>query len=110
MAGGEVVAVAEDGPQCLWDYSGCCRAANQLPVDAEGLQPAVQPLRPARVAVAVGEERAVLEWDRRRHEPSAIGSKIRQRDRLRIMARTGADGYAPSKRCAARRSLRPLMR
>ena len=70
MAGGEVVAVAEDGPQGFGYGPALGLTPDQVLVDAERLQPAVQPLGPSRVGMAVGDEGAVFVRDGLRHDPT----------------------------------------
>ena len=59
VPGGEVVAVAEHGPQRFRDGAGRRLAAGQILVDAEALQPAMQPFGPCGIGVAVGDKGAV---------------------------------------------------
>jgi hypothetical protein len=59
MPGGEVVAVAEDGPQGLRHGAGRRLAAGQILVDAEAFQPAMQPFGVRGVRVAIGDKGAV---------------------------------------------------
>ena len=63
MAGGEVVAVADDGTERLGD--GPCRglAAHEVLVDAKALEAAMQPPGPSRIGVALGDKGAVFERD-----------------------------------------------
>ena len=61
VARGEFVAVAEDGAQRLRDRSRRGHPADKVLVDVKGLEPAMQPLRPARVGMAVGDEGAIFE-------------------------------------------------
>ena len=61
MTGGEIVAVAEDGAKRRRYRSGCGLAADQILVDGKRLKRTMQPSRPVRVGVAVGNEGAVFE-------------------------------------------------
>ena len=63
VARGEVVTVAEDRAKRGRDYSRRGLAAGKVLVDAERFEAAMEPTRPARVGVAVGDERAIIEWD-----------------------------------------------
>ena len=68
VPGSELVSVAEDGSETLWDRPRRGVASNQFLVDRKVLEPPVQPLRPLGVRVAVGEERAVFERGGLSHE------------------------------------------
>ena len=58
---GEVLAITEDRSQRLRYRPDGGVPTNPILVDAEGFEPAVQPLRPPRIVMAVAQERAVLE-------------------------------------------------
>jgi hypothetical protein len=60
VTGREVLAVAEDGAQRFWNWAKR-RVSTRKATHWEAFQPAVQPLRPRRVGVTVGEKCAVLE-------------------------------------------------
>jgi len=72
--GGELLAVAEDRVQALGHGSACARRADQHLGRVVRLERAVQPVRPARIAVAVAQECPIL---RLRlgcaHDPSRLG-------------------------------------
>ena len=61
MTAGKIFAVAKDRPQRFGYRPDRCLAADQILVEAEGLNPRVEPLGPADIAVAVAQECAVLE-------------------------------------------------
>ena len=68
MTRGEVVTIAEDGPERLGDRTNSRLAALEVLVDVEAFERAMQPLGPRRVGVAVGDEGAVFECDRLGHD------------------------------------------
>src|SRR5262249_44420799 len=59
--GGKVLAIAEDRAPRSWHRAGRRGAPGQVPCDAIPFERTVQPLAPRPVAVAVAQERAVLE-------------------------------------------------
>src|SRR5262245_52425464 len=67
MPAGEILAIAKDWPQRLRHRTLGRTAAEQILVDPVGLQRAVQPPRPPRIAMAVAQERAIDEWRDLRH-------------------------------------------
>jgi hypothetical protein len=67
MTRGKVVTVAEDGPERLGDRTNSRLAPGQVLVDVKILKRAVQPLRPRRIGVAVGDEGAVFKRERLGH-------------------------------------------
>jgi hypothetical protein len=72
MASSEVVAVAEDGAQRFRNRTGRRRPTCEILVDAETFERAVQPFRPRRIGVAVGDEGAIFDGDRLGHGCEAI--------------------------------------
>src|SRR6476619_5445125 len=77
MAPSEVVVMAKDRAQRLVD---CTRdiAPHKILIAAKGFQPAVQPLRPARIGVTVRNEGAVLERKGITHNPPSKGTLDRE--------------------------------
>jgi hypothetical protein len=67
LAGGEVFAVAEDRAQARGDRASRRLPSGQVLIDLEAFEPTLQPFRPARVGVAVGDEGAIFERERVRH-------------------------------------------
>jgi hypothetical protein len=65
----KVLAIPEDWPQCLRHRADWRFAADQVVVDAGGLKRVMQPLAPHLVAVAVAQERAILELRDVSHAP-----------------------------------------
>jgi hypothetical protein len=63
----EVFAVAEDRAQALGDGASRRLPSGKVLVDLEALEPALQPLRPRRIGVAVGDEGAIFERNRLSH-------------------------------------------
>ena len=63
MAGGKILAVAKNRPQRLRHRPRGRLPPHQILVDAVAFELAMQPLAPRRVAVAVAQERAVLDRD-----------------------------------------------
>jgi hypothetical protein len=59
----EVVAVAKDGAQALGDRAYRGLATDKVLVDAKAFQSTMQPLGPAGIGVAVGDEGAVFVGD-----------------------------------------------
>ena len=66
--GVEIVTVAKDRSQLFGDRAHLRGAADQVLVDPKPFQAAMQPLCRRTVAVAVGEERAILQGFERSHE------------------------------------------
>lgn len=63
MTSGEVLAVAKDGSKSLRNLSRRRLPPNQIFINAEPLQLRMEPLDPASIRMAVGEEGAVLQHD-----------------------------------------------
>jgi hypothetical protein len=61
VTAGKIFAVAKDRAQRLGHRPDRRLAADQVPVEAKSFKPRVQPLGPADIAMAVAQERAVLE-------------------------------------------------
>ena len=66
--GVEIVAVAKDRSQLFGDQAHRRGATDQVLVDQKPFQAGMQPLCRRTVAVAVGEERAILQGFERSHE------------------------------------------
>src|SRR5262249_3751641 len=67
VAGSELVAVAKDRTQCLWNRPNRRRTPCKVLVDGEAFKRTMQPLRPICVGVAIGDEAAIFEDDRLGH-------------------------------------------
>ena len=61
VTSGEVLAVAKDGTQSLGDRACGGFPADKVLVDVEAFESPMQPLGPARVSVAVGDEGSILQ-------------------------------------------------
>lgn len=61
VAGGEILAVAEDWAQRFRNGTEPGRAADEVPVDRKGFEPLVQPHRPFGVGVAIGQKRPIFQ-------------------------------------------------
>jgi hypothetical protein len=58
---GKILAVPKNRSQCLGHRAERRRAPDQVLVDVKAFKRAVEPLRPAHIAVAVAQKRAVLQ-------------------------------------------------
>src|SRR6516165_748357 len=74
MTGGEVVWIEKDWAQRFVDRASSI-ARNKVLIAAEGLKPAMQPLRPAHICVTVGDEGAILERYSVTHNPAYKGNE-----------------------------------
>src|SRR5258708_15632530 len=89
MAGGKILAVAENRPQRLRHRPGRRLPSNQILVDAVTFERGMQPLAPRRVAVAVAQERAV--FDRSSLDRGSFGHALPSLDAARCVSPYGAD-------------------